>query len=61
MKYCLLDSFVAVLPPELEDVPDYFLHQLEGLLDLGPSEGGEVHHAHIHLHKHTHTSKDTGG
>lgn len=53
VKYCLLDSFAAVLPPELEDVPDYFLHQLEGLLDLGPNEGGEVHHAHIHLHKHT--------
>lgn len=47
---CLLDSFVAVLPAELENVPDDFLHQLEGLLDLRRHQRGEVNHPHVHLH-----------
>lgn len=46
----LLDSFVAVLPAELEDVPDDFLHQLEGLLDLRLHQRREVNHPHVHLH-----------
>lgn len=41
---------MAVLPTELENVPDHFLHQLEGLLDLGLDQGGEVDDSHIHLH-----------
>lgn len=45
----LLDSFVAVLPAELENVPDDFLHQLEGLLDLRLHQRGEVDHPHVHL------------
>lgn len=47
----LLDPFVAVLPAELENVPDDFLHQLEGLLDLRLHQRGEVNHPHVHLHE----------
>lgn len=47
----LLDSFVAVLPAELENVPDHFLHKLEGLLDLRLHQRGEVNHPHVHLHR----------
>lgn len=43
------DSFMAVLPSELENVPDDFLQQLEGLLDLGLNQWGEVNDSHIHL------------
>lgn len=49
----LLYSFMAVLPAELENVPDHFLHQLEGLLDLGLNQRAEVHYSHVHLHTHT--------
>ena len=48
---------MAVLPAELENVPDHFLHQLEGLLDLRPNQRGEVHYSHVHLHTHTHTQR----
>ena len=48
---------MAVLPAELEYVPDHSLHQLEGLLDLGLNQRGEVHDSHVYLHtqEHTHT------
>lgn len=45
---------MAVLPAELENVPDDFLHQLEGLLDLGLNQRGEVNYSHVHLHTDTH-------
>lgn len=48
---CLLDSFVAVLPAELENVPDDFLHKFEGLLDLWLHQRGEANHPHVHLHR----------
>lgn len=41
---------MAVLPAELENVPDDFLYELEGLLDLRLNQRGEVHHSHVHLH-----------
>lgn len=44
---------MAVLPAELENIPDDFFHQLEGLLDLGLNQRGEVDYSNIHLHKHT--------
>ena len=50
---------MAVLPAELENVPDDFLHQLEGLLDLGLNQRGEVNYSHVHLHTHTHTHTHT--
>ncbi len=53
----LLYSFVAVLPAELENVPDDFLHQLKGLLDLGLNQWGEVNYSHVHLNTHTHKHK----
>lgn len=58
---CLLDSFVAVLPAELENVPDDFLHKLEGLLDLRLHQRGEVNHPHVHLHRkrNPHTPQST--
>lgn len=49
---CLLYSFVAVLPAELEHIPDDFLHQLEGMLDLGLHQRGEVNHSYVHLKTH---------
>lgn len=49
----LLESFVAVLPAELKDVPDHFLHELKRLLDVRLSQRSEVYHPHIHLHTHT--------
>lgn len=59
----LLDSFVAVLPAELENVPDDFLHQLEGLLDLRRHQRGEVDHPHVHLQekRNAHTLEDMVG
>lgn len=42
---------MAILPPELENVPDNFIHQLEGLLDLGLNQRGEVNYPHIHLQR----------
>ena len=50
---------MAVLPAELENVPDDFLHQLEGLLDLGLNQRGEVNYSHVHLHTHTHSKRNT--
>ena len=50
---------MAVLPTELENVSDNFLHKLEGLLNLGPYKGGEVNYSHVHLHTHTHTKERT--
>jgi len=55
VELCLRHSFVAVLPAELENVPDDFLHHLEGLQDLGLNQRGEVNYSHVHLHTHTHT------
>lgn len=42
---------MAVLPTELENVPDDFLHQLKGLLDLGLNQGGEVNYSHVNLQR----------
>lgn len=44
---------MAMLPAELKYVPDDFLHQAEGLLDLGPNQRSEVHYSHVHLHTDT--------
>lgn len=44
---------MAMLPAELEYVPDDFLHQAEGLLDLGLNQRGEVNYSHVHLHTYT--------
>lgn len=52
---------MAVLPAELENVPDDFLHQLEGLLDLGLNQRGEVNYSHIHLHTPTHAHRQQEG
>lgn len=46
---------MAVLPAELEDVPDDFFYQLEGLLDLRLNQRGEVNDSDVHLHTHTRT------
>lgn len=48
---------MAVLPAELENVPDDFLHQLEGLLDLGLNQRGEVNYSHVHLRTHNPDSR----
>lgn len=45
-----------MLPAELENVPDDFLHQLEWLLDLGLNQRGDVYDAHVHLQPHTQTA-----
>lgn len=44
-----LESPVAVLPAELENVPDQLLHQLEGLLNLRLGQRSEVDHSDVHL------------
>lgn len=49
---------MAVLPAELENVPDDFLHQAEGLLDLGLNQRSEVNYSYIHLHTHTYTQQE---
>ena len=41
---------MAVFPSELKGILNHLLHQLEGLLDPGPGQGGEVHHRRVHLH-----------
>lgn len=41
---------MAVLPAKLENVPDDFLHQFEGLLDLRLNQRGEVNYSHVNLH-----------
>lgn len=41
---------MAVFPAELKGILNHLLHQLEGLLDPGPGQGGEVHHRRVHLH-----------
>lgn len=51
---------MAVLPAELEYVPDDSLHHLKRLLDLGLNQRGEVYDSHIHLHTHTEESKQQG-
>lgn len=51
---------MAVLPAKLENVPDDFLHQLEGLLDLWLHQRGEVNHSHVHLDTHTHRVRSKG-
>lgn len=48
-----------MLPAELKDVPDHFLHQLKGLLDVWLHQRSEVYHPHVHLHTHTHTNIKT--
>lgn len=40
---------MAVFPSELKGILNHLLHQLEGLLDPGPGQGGEVHHPRVHL------------
>lgn len=44
---------MAMLPAEMEYVPDEFLHQFEGLLDLGLNQRSEVNYSHVHLHTYT--------
>lgn len=60
---CLLYSFMAVLPAELENVSDDFLHKLEWLLNLGLDKRGEVNYSHVHLHtkESRRESKQHGG
>ena len=41
---------MAVFPSELKGILNHLLHQLEGLLNPGPGQGGEVHHRRVHLH-----------
>lgn len=49
----LLESFIAVLPAKLENVPDDFFHQLKGLLDQRLNQRGEVNYSNVHLRTHT--------
>lgn len=49
-KTFLPEPSMAVFPSELKGILNHLLHQLEGLLDPGPGQWGEVHHARVHLH-----------
>lgn len=52
---------MAVFPTELENVPDDFLHQLEGLLNLRLDQRGEVNYSHVHLHMHKKSKRKQRG
>lgn len=44
-KTFLPEPSMAVFPSELKGILNHLLHQLEGLLDPGLGQWGEVHHA----------------
>ena len=50
-KAFLPEPSMAVFPSELKGILNHLLHQLEGLLDPGPGQGGEVYHPRVHLHR----------